>query len=137
MGLSGTTNSRVEVFDEYGFLTWIKDECGFLTRIKTDQPSGGLLQRIDDGNTGCIEDDPPVPDGWTTPEGGGLHLITDFEPDDLGRAKVALGPEHDIDLDEPNTTVRRVQQTLYRDELPAIWQAAGYATGTTGCGTKK
>ncbi len=66
---SGTANSRVEVFDEYGFPTWIKDERGSLTYFQTDQATGAVTQRIDDVDTSLITDNPPVPTGWSTPSG--------------------------------------------------------------------
>src|SRR5207249_44833 len=95
---SGTANSRIEVFDEYGFLTWVKDERGFLTRFQTDQASAGVSQRIDDVDTTRIADSPSVPTGWATPTGGGLHLITDYAVDNLGRATQELGPTHSVDI---------------------------------------
>jgi RHS repeat-associated protein len=128
---SGTSNTRIEIADPYGFLTWIKDERGFLTRFQVDQASSGLIQRIDDVATSQITDSPSVPTGWTTPSGGGLHLITDFTPDSLGRVVLHLGPPHSIDLNGTSTVVRRLIQTLYLDAQATFWQAGGYATGTS------
>jgi hypothetical protein len=95
---SGTANSRVEVFDGYGRNTWRKDERGFLRRFKYDDASGGLLQQIEDVQVSQINDAPAVPSGWTTPSGGGLHLITDNEVDVYGRLTQELGPAHPVHL---------------------------------------
>ena len=44
-----------------------------------------------------VGNDPQVPSGWTTPSGGGLHLITDYALDNLVDSGVAEashgGPE--------------------------------------------
>jgi hypothetical protein len=111
---SNTAESRMERFDEYGRLIWLKDERGFLTRLKYDDASGGLIQRIDDVNVSQISDSPPVPTGWTTPSGGGLHLITDYTVDNLGRPTQELGPQHQIDLAGVATNIRRAQWTVYK-----------------------
>jgi len=111
---SNTAESRVERFDEYGRVIWLKDERGFLTRLKYDDASGGLIQRIDDVNVSLISDSPPVPSGWTTPTGGGLHLISDYTVDNLGRPTQELGPQHQISLSGVATNVRRAQWTIYK-----------------------
>jgi RHS repeat-associated protein len=127
---SGATTSRVENFDEFGRVTWLKDERGFLTRWKYDNATGGLVQRIDDVQTSQITDAPAVPTGWTTPTGGGLHLITDDEYDNLGRTTQQLGPSHSVDLSGTATTIRRANWTVYKDTTQERWEGFGYATGT-------
>ncbi len=128
---SGTSNTRVERFDQYGNLIWVKDERGFLTRFKYDVASGGLLQRIDDVATGQITDTPSVPSGWSTPSGGGLHLITDYTVDNLGRPTVEKGPQHNVDLSGTSTDLRRVRWTVYDDSISEVRSALGYETVAT------
>src|SRR5207249_8851709 len=123
---SGTANSRIEVFDEYGFLTWVKDERGFLTRFQTDQASAGVSQRIDDVDTTRSADSPSVPTGWATPTGGGLHLITDYTVDNLGRPTQELGPSHEIDISGTSTNIRRAHWTIYQDTTQEQWDGSGY-----------
>ena len=71
-----------------------------------------------------------LPDGWTMPEGGGLHLVSDYEYDDRGRLVQSLGPEHVVDLDGTATTVRRAAWTVYQDTVGEVWSAQGYATAS-------
>src|SRR5262249_55753812 len=87
---SGIAAQMFEYFDVYGNLIWKMDERGFITGFTYDIPSGALLQRIDDVNTALVS----APAGWTTPSGGGLHLITDYQFDALGRPTQSLGPWH-------------------------------------------
>lgn len=125
---SGGYNYRTERYDQYGQLIWSREERGFLTRFKYDNASGGMTQRIDDVATGQISDSPAVPSGWSTPSGGGLHLITDYTVDNLGRATQELGPVHDIPVNGVNTTLRRAYWTVYRDAAGEVRSAVGYST---------
>ncbi len=124
---SGVAAQRRDYYDMYGNLTWQMDERGFLTRTSYDVPTGAVTQRIDDVDTTQVSDAPP---GWTTPAGGGLHLITDFLFDDEGRITQVLGPTHTIDLGGVATAVRRATWTVYHDGTQQVWTAQGYATGT-------
>lgn len=129
---SNTANSRVERFDEWGNLIWIKDERGFITRLKYDAATGGVTQRIDDVNTSLVSDEPS---GWVTPSGGGLHLITDYVVDNLGRTTKESGPQHNVSLSGTNTSVRRIAWTVYKDP-GEVRQASGYeASSSTSSST--
>jgi len=123
---SGVAATRKEVFDTYGNLEWILDERGFITRIKYDVVTGATTQMIEDVDTAQVSDEPS---GWQTPTGGGLHLVTDFEHDDLGRTTQSLGPVHAIDIDGTATSVRRTSWTVFKDSDHEILTAQGYATG--------
>jgi len=124
---SGSANTRVEVFDIYGNLEWIKDERGYITRMAYNIETGAMTQRIDDVDTTQVTDEPG---GWTTPGGGGLHLVTDYEHDDQGRITQVLGPSHSVDIASSATTVRTATWTVYKDADDEVWTASGYATGT-------
>ena len=53
---SGTTDTRIERFDPYGYPTWTQDARGFLTRSEHDVATGALVQRIDDVDTSQVSD---------------------------------------------------------------------------------
>ena len=125
---SGTSNRRIERYDQYGQLLWRREERGFLTRFRYDNASGGRTQRIDDVATGQITDSPAVPSGWSTPAGGGLHLVTDYILDHFGRSTQELGPVHDVSLAGVNTPLRRTSWTVYRDSAGEVRRAKGYIT---------
>jgi len=120
---SGVAATRREYFDVQGNRTWMMDERGFITGWKYNIPTGAQTQRIDDVDT-SVETD--APSGWTTPSGGGLNLVTDYEHDDLGRQTQELGPEHVLDIGGTATTVRRATWTVYQDVTHEVWVGRGY-----------
>ena len=122
---SGAAVTQAELFDVFGRSIWSRDERGFLTAYVKDSVTGALSRRIDDVNTTIL----PCPAGWTTPSGGGLHLISDFERDFFGREIASYGPEHDIDHDGVVTRIRRAAWTVYRDTQFETWSASGFVTG--------
>ena len=125
---SGVTDSRKEYFDTYGNVNWLMDERGFITRFIFDIPTSAIVQQIDDVDTVLVSD---APAGWTTPTGGGLHLITDLEHDDQGRMTQSLGPSHEIDISGTATTIRRATWMVYQDATHETWQGSGYTTGSS------
>lgn len=88
---SGIAATRHEYLDQLGNLTWEMGPRGFIMYQNFDPATGGLLQRIDDFNT-SQPGQPTPPAGWTTPPGGGLNLVTDYQVDSLGRPTQELGP---------------------------------------------
>ena len=88
-------------------------------------------KRIDDVDT-SIETD--APSGWSTPSGGGLNLVTDFESDNRGRITQVLAPSHAVDLSGTAggggsaTTIRRAAWTVYKESSTSIenWTGQGY-----------
>ena len=125
---SGVANTRAEAYDGYGQVTWQKNERGFLTNYQYDNVTGAVVQQIDDVDTSIVSG---APSGWTTPTGGGLNLVTDYQSDLLGRTTQVLGPEHEIDLSGTATAVRRASWTVYDDLQFQQWSGSGYATGNS------
>ncbi len=123
---SNSANSRTEQFDAHGNLIWIKDERGFITRHVYDPVRGVMTQMIQDVDHTQVSDEPS---GWTTPAGGGLHLVSDFEHDDLGRQIQSLGPAHTIDISGSATSIRRASWTVYDDQDREVRSASGYGSG--------
>ena len=124
---SGIAAMRRDYLDIYGNVTWQQDERGFLIRTSYDIATGAVTQVIQDVDTTRVSDAPP---GWTTPLGGGLHLITDYEPDDEGRTTQILGPSHVIDIAGVATSVRTATWFVYLDAEHQFWTARGYAVGS-------
>ncbi|WP_145349512.1 RHS repeat domain-containing protein [Roseimaritima multifibrata] len=123
----GTATTQKQAFDEQGNETWSMDARGFITHTVYDPVLGSILQRIVDADTSLLSG---VPSGWSTPSGGGKHLVYDYEIDSLGRTTQDLGPAHTIDLAGTATVVRRANWTVYKDSEHATWTASGYATGS-------
>ena len=133
---SGQADRRIEVFDDYGRVTWTQDERGFLARMKYDPATGALVQTIQDADsaywTTHPTDEPLPPNGWTTPTGGGLHLVTDYTVDEQGRVTEQLGPEHEAILEDGTADqVRRANFSVYQDDFETLgtfeqWEGVGY-----------
>jgi len=124
---SGISNTRQDIYDEFGNLTWLMDERGFITNQTYFLPTGAVTQLIEDVNTSGASG---VPYGWVTPLGGGLNLVTDYTVDALGRVTQKLGPVVSIDVGGANTVLRRADWMVYQDGSHEVWTGSGYATGT-------
>jgi RHS repeat-associated protein len=81
----GSADSSTTFFDGWGRPIWSQDGDGFLTYVAYDQATGAVTKTIDDVNTANTSDFSNLPSGWSTPSGGGLHLITQLQVDGLGR----------------------------------------------------
>jgi RHS repeat-associated protein len=105
----GTATSAVTVLDTYGRPEWQKDPGGFLTYTSHDPVTGAVTKRIADVDTTQTSDFADLPSGWSTPSGGGLHLITTSEVDGQGRATKVTDPNGRVDYtvyDDPDHEVR-------------------------------
>ena len=125
---SGASDARVQVFNTRGQVTWEKDERGYISHWVYDS-SGRLLKSIADVNTGSPSASDPAPNGWQSRSDGGLHLVTDYLADALGRTTLELGPAHS--LPGITATVRRAHWTVYRDSIHERYEASGYLQGGT------
>ena len=125
----GTSATFTHRFDAKGSLVWERDERGFITYHEYDATCGGRIRTIRDVDATRLA----LPSGWSTPAGGGLHLLSDFQYDELGRVVQTLGPEHEID----GRTVRRAAWTVYKDLEHEVWTARGYQSepGNLGYGS--
>jgi hypothetical protein len=88
----GTVDQSTFVYDSYGRLIWEKDPDGFINYTQYDQGSGAVVKSIRDVDTTKTSDFQNLPSGWTTPSGGGLHLITTAAVDLLGRSTQLADP---------------------------------------------
>ncbi|MBA3935992.1 MAG: RHS repeat-associated core domain-containing protein [Planctomycetes bacterium] len=84
---SGSATARLKVFDVFGRVVWSKDADGFLTYACYDPATGAIVKTIADVDVARTGDFSQLPAGWTTPPGGGKHLISLTAVDDLGRPK--------------------------------------------------
>ena len=118
---SGTGNASDVVYDVQGRATWTRDAAGFLTYRSYDPLTGSVVKTITDVDTTQTGDFADLPSGWATPTGGGLHLVTTYEVDALGRVTRMTDPEG------------RVDYTVYNDADDEVRYYPGWdaATGTT------
>jgi RHS repeat-associated protein len=89
----GVAVSTTSVYDDFGRAIWMRGGAGFITHQSYDDDTGALLERTEDVDTALTSDEPV---GWTTPTGGGLHLTTTMEVDDLGRTVKLTDPKGNI-----------------------------------------
>jgi RHS repeat-associated protein len=92
-----TATSQTTYFDTYGRPIWSKDADGFLSYTAYDQASGAITKQIQDVDTTQTSDFANLPSGWSTPTGGGLHLKTLYENDNLGRTTKVTYPNGRVD----------------------------------------
>ncbi|MFT3784788.1 MAG: hypothetical protein QM770_01310 [Tepidisphaeraceae bacterium] len=117
---SGGTTSETEVYDVNGHLIWERDASGFLTYHQYDTQTGAETLVIRDVNTSLQSGSP-----WTTPTGGGKHLVTQTGVDAQGRPTKFVDPNGNVTW------------TVYNDETHETrvyrgWNATtGAATGPT------
>ncbi|MFO0847175.1 MAG: RHS repeat-associated core domain-containing protein [Gemmataceae bacterium] len=88
----GAATSTTTVYDAYGRPIWTKNADGFLTYTAYDPATGAATKSITDVNTTQTSTFSGLPSGWSTPTGGGLHLTTTYEVDNLGRATKVTDP---------------------------------------------
>ena len=90
---SGQAISETTVYDSAGRAVWRKDAEGFLSYSEYDAVTGALVKSIADVKI-SLGGYSNLPSGWTTPAGGGLHLVTMYELDGLGRTIAVTGPDN-------------------------------------------
>jgi RHS repeat-associated protein len=78
----GTADVQTTFYDVYARPIWTKDGDGF---INYDPATGAVTKTITDVDTTKTGDFQNLPPGWSTPSGGGLHLIWSYVVDGLGR----------------------------------------------------
>lgn len=125
---TGVAATRKTYQDTLGRTTWSMDERGFINHYVYDLGTGAILQQIQDVNTSIVSG---APAGWTSPTGGGLNLVTDYQHDELGRITETLGPLHSIDIGGTATSIRRANWNVYDDVLDAVYSGSGYFVPAT------
>ena len=115
---SGSSNVETEYFDTYGNVTWLKDADNFIRYNEYDIATGAVTKSIQDVNTANTGDFANKPSGWSTPSGGGLHLITQYTPDTLGRTIAMTDPKN------------HVTYTVYNDPIHEVRVYPGWNTST-------
>jgi RHS repeat-associated protein len=88
----GTADTTTTFFDTYERPIWTKDPDGFLHYTAYDPVTGAVVKTITDVDTTKTGDFQNLPSGWSTPSGGGLHLITALVVDALGRPTQITDP---------------------------------------------
>jgi RHS repeat-associated protein len=121
----GTADVETVFLDSVGRPNWYKDADGFIYYVARDQASGAAVKEIDDVDTTQTGDFSNLPAGWTTPSGGGLHLLSTAAVDGLGRATSYTDPNG-------NVTYVVYNDTNYEVRVYPGWQSgSGTTTGPT------
>jgi YD repeat-containing protein len=118
---NGPNSADVETtfFDVYGRPIWTKDGDGFLNYTEYDQATGAVSKQIVDVNTSNTGDFSNLPSGWSTPSGGGLHLISTMEIDALGRTTKQTDPNGNVSY------------TVYDDAAHEVRVYRGWQSGSS------
>ncbi len=85
----GTAASDSVVFDSLGRPIWSKDAAGVLSYVAYDAQTGAVVKSIADVNTANTSEFANLPSGWSA---SGMHLISTFEVDSLGRTTKSVDP---------------------------------------------
>jgi RHS repeat-associated protein len=115
---SGSGDASTVFYDAYGRPNWMRDANGFLHYTEYDSITGAVVKTIGDVDTTETSDFAGLPSGWTTPTGGGLHAITTYEVDGLGRTTKGTDPDG------------RVTYTVYDDVDREVRIYAGWNSTT-------
>ncbi len=116
-GPNSATSSVVE-FDAVGRPIWAKDAAGVLSYTAYDVQTGAVVKSIADVNTANTGDFTALPSGWSAT---GLHLISEYEADALGRTTKSVDP------------LGQIAYTVYDDINKATRTYAGWTgSATTG-----
>jgi RHS repeat-associated protein len=114
----GAADVTTTYVDQFGDAQWVKDADGYLQYAAYDTASGAWVKVIDDVDTTRTADFTNLPAGWSTPAGGGLHLVTQAAVDALGR---------ETRLTDPNGNVT---YTVYKDANHEVRVYRGWNSGT-------
>jgi YD repeat-containing protein len=123
----GTADVDTAFFDIYGRPIWTKDADGYIDYTEYDPATGAVTKSITDVDTTKTGDfnAATLPSGWTTRAGGGLHLITLYQVDGLGRTTKLTDPNG-------NVTYRVYKDSNHEVRTYAGWQAStNLPTGPT------
>lgn len=113
------------LYDEFGKLIWEQGPKGFIDHFTYDLTTGAQVEYIRDVNKDILPL-PEEPEEWERPAGitAPLHLVSNYEIDDLGRRTQTLGPPHPVD----GRVVRTAQWVVYLDAARETRTAKGYVT---------
>ncbi len=92
----GTADVETTYFNSFGDAVWHQDADGFLTYTAYDPATDAVVKTIDDVDTARTGDFTGLPSGWSTPSGGGLHLVTQYTVDALGRTTKEVSPAGNV-----------------------------------------
>jgi len=125
----GVADVDTSFYDSRGRIIWTRNSInptagtsdGYISYTAYDPATGAVVKTIRDVDTTRTGDFVNLPSGWTTPTGGGLHLITQMAVDALGRT---------VQLTDPNGNVT---VTVYNDPNHEMRVYPGW-NGTTPTG---
>jgi len=95
-GPAGASTEVTRSYDAAGREIWSRDADGYLNYTSYDPETGAVKTSIKDVSTSRTGDFQNLPTGWATPAGGGLHLVSTFDVDRLGRTIKATDPAGNV-----------------------------------------
>ncbi len=118
-GPNTTYDVSTAFYDSFGRIQWMKDGDGYITYTAADLGTGIPVKEIADVNTSNTGDFSNLPGGWTTPSGGGLHLITTNVVDGLGRTTKVTDPNGNVTY------------TVHKDSAHEVRVYPGWQSGSS------
>ena len=117
-GLGTTTgNHETMLYDSWGRTTWMRDGSGYLYYNVYDNSTGGLVQHVTDVDEQQIA--APAQVAANLPANNGLHLVSSFLVDTLGRATKETDPNGNVTY------------TLYKDADQEVRVYTGWDGATS------
>ncbi|GAA5142419.1 hypothetical protein GCM10023213_28340 [Prosthecobacter algae] len=128
---TGEQYQKQETLDTYGRRSETINPRGNITLIGYNNATGAVVRRVSDAS-------PPPESGAEMAlqalSDGQQNLVTDYECDNHGRVLREFGPVHEAQVRVDESTVealmvRKVDYTVYRDDLRQVLKTTGYARG--------
>jgi YD repeat-containing protein len=118
----GVADVNTAIYDAWGRVIWSRNSIspsgttadGYIQYREYDPATGALSKTIADVDMTKTGDFQNPPAGWTTPAGGGLHLITLLEVDGMGRTTKRSDP---VPNPNPSGIQPNITYTVYNDAL--------------------
>jgi RHS repeat-associated protein len=90
---SNVSTSTIDIYNQSGQVIWSRDADKYIAYTAYDPITGAVTKKVDDVDTNKSHPDFTGLAPWSTPAGGGLNLITQYQVDSLGRVIEEIDPD--------------------------------------------